>query len=513
MGKTRSITVLLREWLQSIVAEARIRFSSPLLPIAVLLYILLSGSVMYYDMRVFSSWMDAAEKIGVFQLYRAPELFGYTYRAVYPPLAPLVFLASYGLAEEAVREIVAATGSSTSLGLLGPLVVGFTLRLLLKIPIIASALALWDIMVRRFGRKVSTLILLGPPVLVVIAVYNFDLFMTLFLVLGVFEATRGNSVRAVVYTTIAALFKQPAVVALPLILLGIYRRRGLGEAGKALLVSAAIAAAIVTPFALGSGESFFKWIAGFHGTRPPQGPTVFTAAYTLSGYSFEEVAGLLEASTILMALSLLVVVIAYLYSSGDNDSLVYAVTASLLGILAFTKVVNPVYTLWAYPFIVALSAKKGTLKPVAIYLAGATMVYLWVMLLYFSALVTGTPVYLHEEARWLSAQEFKSMIYASLGPYSTLMDLFLLIGRSSSIVWYTALFIHNNWGLVELVLATIYTFSMAYLYFWLISLLLREKRRQRPGRILAKALQALPVPKLLRPSMSGKPGTPRPPPR
>ncbi len=454
---------------------------SPLLPIAVLLYIMLSGSVMYYDLKVFTSWSEAASKIGVFSIYKAPELLGYTYRTVYPPLAPLVFLASYSVAQEAARELVTATGSATTLGLLGVLVTGFAVRLLLKLPLIASALALWKLMVERFGRSVSGLILLGPPVLTVIAVYNFDLFMTLFLVAGVIEAGRGRVVRATLYTVIAALFKQPALVALPFILLYTYWAHGARRAVRAAIAAAAVAAAVVAPFAAGSGESFFKWVAGFHGDRPPQGPTLYTAFFTLAGYSLERTTVILKASTVLMAISLLLVLVLWTRKKSTSFwDLVYAVAASLLGVLAFSKVVNPVYTLWAYPFIVAIAAKKGVLRPVAVYLAGSTAVYAWVLLLYLSALVLGKPVYLHEEEKWLQPQEFQSILYASLGPYSPLLDLLLFIGRSSSLVWYAASTIYYNWGWIELGLALLYTGSMLYLYLWALGLLVG--RSLFPGR-------------------------------
>ncbi|MET1101479.1 MAG: hypothetical protein ABWW69_03235 [Pyrodictiaceae archaeon] len=439
------------------------------LPIALLLYILLSGFVTYYDLRVFINWSSIVDKTGLFGIYRASELLGYAYRVVYPPLAPLMFIASYDAVRGAISTL---TLSFSGLGAatLKQFIVPFIERILLKTPLMTSALALWRVVRRAYGRETSALILLGPPVLFVIALYNFDLPMILFAMASLTLLHRGRRRLSAILFSASVLSKQASIILLPVLLVHVYRKWG----GRAVLeylgITALTTSIVLAPFIAASGPALAKWMVEFQETRPPQGPSISTAVYVLSGYKETSLLSLTETvSTLLTVILIAYTLYLYLRRGGGLWNLTVSSAAVFTVLLAFSKVVNPVYTLWGYPFIAVLAARDKRMNRLFwAYIAASIVVYIWFFSLYSSALITSSPAYLYEERRWVGYSELVAMLRGSMGPYGLFLDLLLLIARSNHLLWSMASIMYQGWGIATALMAATYTMLMVYVYLGLL---------------------------------------------
>ena len=413
---------------------------------AVIVY--LAGFAMYYDYRIFTNWVYASRELGIHEIYCASRIFGPDYRVVYPPLAPTIFVASYTVYEKIANDVPLRLAS-------------YIERLTVKAPLIASLVALWALAARRLGeRRAYWLVLLGPPLLTVIAVYNFDLYMVLLLALSIEALLAGFPAVAGLLLGLSVLSKQIAVLGAPMLLLAAYRIGG-RHAALRLSLGAASAIVLAIPFTIVSPYDLLNSVLGFHGERPPQGPSIWYSMFVASGY---------HCSPALCSLWLILFAVLYALAliGAARDRVIdpYGYVAlAFTAYLATGKVVNPVYLAWPYAFTV-LSPRQSR-RLLALYLAAFSIVLLYYGLLFFGSASSGLPVYLPEEQRWMSPDEVRFYIFNSLSTHPLLAAL---VARVLSLepVRHLSHLILSSWVGVSLALSIAYTGLMVVTFLKLL---------------------------------------------
>ena len=439
----------------------------------IVLFLYLAGFAMYYDLSVFINWVYAAQELGVTRIYDAKEVFGFDYRVVYPPLSPTIFIANYVLAQSVVNQLEdrvlvvnSLVGSNVS-----PLL-QYLERLLVKMPIIIASLILWRMFKQRYGTKAAIVFAMGPPLLIVLTVYNFDLLMVLFLFLSITLLASGRYKLAAVSLAVSTLFKQIAILAYIPIALWLLRWRGLVVTTKYTIAYIGTLTIVLMPFIVVGGlDTIVNSILGFHEARPPQGPTIVSSLYYLV-WSFDSSNPLLN--TILFSwpivfVALLAVLFLKTKFRRDASSLEDLVAMVFTAYLVVGKVVNPVYTLWAYPFIVSAAFRYGRLQLVKSYIGLTLLVLTYFFLMYTSAYAVGGSVFLPEENRWIHYNELILHLYASFGPYSTLVDMYLSLIHLPLIRDIFTL-IYDNWWLTATILSIAYTVQAIKVLYKLVNL-------------------------------------------
>ncbi len=402
----------------------------------------LAGFAMYYDYSIFVNWVHASHELGIHKIYYASTIFGPKYRVVYPPLAPTIFIASYEVYEK------------LSIHVKQPLT-EYIERLTVKLPLILGLVALWILVARRIGfEKAYWLILLGPPLLTVIAVYNFDIIMVLLLYASLELALAGCFTLAGVLAGFSVLSKQTAILAVPAIMV-VASRLGGRRAVTRLIAGVAVSLLTAVPFIVGGLNPLFNSVVGFHGLRPPQGPTVWYTIFVWQGYecSFVSCELWLPAFT---ALYLFILYRAVRAKIVEPFSLVAAFMTSYL---ALGKVVNPVYLSWAYPFLVVSYGRRGKGRLLALYMLSYTAVLAYFGLLFFSSVSARIPVYLPEERRWISPHEVEAYIVESLSAHPLLLNMILTL-LSHPFSQVVSRLILSAWPYLALLLSVAYTAAM-----------------------------------------------------
>ncbi len=439
--------------------------------LALLLVVVLAASMWQsYDVSVFRNWVTATMELGITRIYLAHAVLGWSYRVVYPPLAPTVFVASY-LAGYQVYQAIAYTTESTSLGELVHSIGDMLLKLLVKLPLIVALLVLWRTVRRLCGRRAGALLLAGPPTLSVIAPYNFDVFMALFLVLAVLSLYERKTIRAGALTAIALLFKQPAALAAPALALYTLRAMGVREAAKYVAAIAVTSAVILAPFALHSQLAhLLDSIAGFHTARLPQGPTLWAALLPLTSYNIELVR---EASSLwILAFATLYSLPLFVHAARGRGRPEQLAAAALLAYLAAGKVVNPAYLFWAYPLILYTAYTSRDRRMLAAYLLASMIPAAHFTLLYLSTIAAKTSLFIEEEQRWYPYTKALEIVENSLA--KPLAKPVLLLAETPPLATLLAC-IASHWSFTALALALAYTLPMLYTYKRLLTQINNEK--------------------------------------
>jgi len=119
------------------------------------------------------------------------------------------------------------------------------------------------------------------------------------------------------------------------------------------------------------------------------GGALFAAAHHLGGYrprytpnlAYAQLSGsaataVADLSTAVMAAAILWVAWLYARSQGDGEDFVLAVAATVVGIVAFAKVLSPQYLVWLIAFVAAVATSVGVAGPLLLLLAlGLTQIW------------------------------------------------------------------------------------------------------------------------------------------
>jgi len=397
----------------------------------------------WYDIAVFSNWVIAFKELGLLKLYEAPRVFGVRFRNVYPPLAPIFYVANYELAEKMVYLISAILGMHQAPEYL----VLPALKLLLYLAIGVVGYVLW----RRLGAEAAVAWFLGAPTVAIAAAYNFDVFIALLILASLYAAYRGAIYASSILLALAVLIKPlPAVFYLPLLVI-VYRLRGRGAAAKYLLAGVLTGAAILAPFLAIDARSTLYWMIGFHAERPPQGPSIMLF-FRLLGTQPPHLLWLAAFT----ALTIPVVLLAYRRPSRSPERLGLLLVAMMAAYLAVGKVVNPQYYIWVYPLLLLAAIPSSTAAVIA-YNIGCASTSLYYLLSFIAGMATGH-VFIEDEERWYSTTY---LLKSSLHPALRGKVAHLLHDKPFT---EAAVILHNNWHIVAAVLAAINIAAMIIVY-------------------------------------------------
>jgi len=355
-----------------------------------------------YDVDIFINWVVAAKELGITSLYKAPEVFGERFRVVYPPLAPLIFVSNYMLAEYFAAKLVGVEHADVMY------LVAWALALV-KLSLVGLSIYIGYTIYKRRGLVYAAAWLAGLPVLTVVFMYQFDLYAAalLYMAFILYEA-RKYKLATLLYT-LSILVKPLTVLIAPILALYMIRECGLKTSFRLALLSTLVFLAIITPFVLGgSGPKLLsKWTIEFHLERPPQGPTITTLYYQLVSKD-------LSIPTICLAVLLLLTYYSFYKRVKQSDigidgvyrhSLFVFIIYMMLG-----KVVNPQY--YVFPYILAV--EMALIHLVVLMNLAAFFIDAYYIYNFIAGLKTGS-VFMPDEQRWYSV---KSLVYLSSAPHA-----------------------------------------------------------------------------------------------
>ncbi len=427
-----------------------------LLIVTVSVYIVLVLFINSYDYEVFKNWFSLYNDYGLTSIYHEWPVYGSEYRVVYPPLSPATFIVSYKIAHTLSLE-----------GLLGVVLE----RITVKLPMIAVIIVYAYFIKRLYGDSAGWLILLGPPVLLVVAAYDFEPFMMLSILLSLYLLSKGNPYGAGLFAAIATLYKPVAFVIFIYTALVIVRR-SIRLLLRYTSVYVAILGLVLAPFIHASGlNSIVDSIVFYHTNRPFQGPSLFSIL------QLSEVLDLKSPLSIPSLVMLLLIVAASLLlairSHGVED-LDYHMAASglLLSLIPlFGSIVNPVYFYWSYVLIIPIALKYG--EGVRIYaITGLLLIVvgLWYSIPMTISMVLDKPYYDEELQRYIKPEQVDEIINESIGIISPVDED--PITRSQSIVRLLASMAMHK-ALLRLILSTAYMGLSVILIYKLITITTR----------------------------------------
>ena len=345
----------------------------------------------HYDAKYFIEWAIVAQNYGVLALYQNSE------KVAYMPLTPMFFIVTYLAAKEAV-SIASIIGLTY---ILHPIDV---LRLILKIPIIASNIIVGYYIYRREGWDIAKLWFYGIPIWVVMWQYQFDPLMVMFMVLGVYYLLDKKLTKAGILIGMGAAFKYVPFLTLPFILKAI---KNLRDKLMFLLAFILPLAVSVTPFLILDLRDVVEKTLGFHMKRYPQMLSLFNLPYVLTSYRYQGSPLINFVWIPLFIMTYILLLWKLNVDLKDKNSVFIAFAASTLIFIIFNKVSNPQYILWPYPFLIYFAGKWYTSKPYfKTVLISATLIalILYPVLMFLPAAAVDRTVYVEEDAEWVPAR-------------------------------------------------------------------------------------------------------------
>jgi len=374
----------------------------------------------WYDVSIFENWVRAYKEVGLYRIYEVSLILGNTsYRVVYPPIPPIVYIVTHVLAEAVVSGINFVVSTAPEVGRALLAVADHLVRVVLKLPLLVFTLALGVVLWRRFGSEAIYWMLIGIPTLVTLANYQFDPLVAFFLYAAVvfIDSPRWGLYVSALAASLAILTKP--LVALPLLplLLHIYRRYGLRGVAKYVAVSLSIGVAVVMLFLIPNPNAFISNVLLFHSSRPPQYVSLWNLPVLLSGRSSQVVSIVntiwLPVMLAAVLASLVIPVKARYLQVGSLEDSIRLTLLILVVVLVLNKVVNPNYLLWAYPLAVhiALSKKNSSRKTLITYNLGAALATLWGGLYMLIPALVNDVVVIEETGELLPARH---ILYKSL---------------------------------------------------------------------------------------------------
>lgn len=355
-----------------------------------------------YDVDIFINWVVAAKELGITSLYKAPEVFGERFRVVYPPLAPLIFVSNYILAEYLAVKLVGVEHADVMY------LVAWALAFV-KLSLVGLSIYIGYIVYKRRGLVYAAAWLAGLPVLTVVFMYQFDLYAAalLYMAFILYEVERYRL--ATLLYTFSMLIKPLTILVAPILALYIARKCGWKTLLKLTLLAVFVSSAIVVPFVLGGSglKVLSKWAIEFHLERQPQGPTIATLYYQIMSKD------LFVPTACLIALLFLICYSFYKQVKHGNMSIrdVYKYSLLIFTIyMMLGKVVNPQY--YVLPYVLAVEVAAPHL--LALMNLAAFFIDAYYLYGFIAGLKTGS-VYIPDEQRWYSV---KSLVYLSSAPHA-----------------------------------------------------------------------------------------------
>lgn len=355
-----------------------------------------------YDVDIFINWVVAAKELGITSLYKAPEVFGERFRVVYPPLAPIIFVSNYMLAEHFAAKLVDIKHADVMC------LVAWALAFV-KLSLVGLSIYIGYIVCKRRGLVYAAAWLAGLPVLTVVFMYQFDLYVAALLYMAFMLYDVGRYRLATLLYTFSVLIKPLTALVAPLLVLYIVQKWGWRILFELALLATLVSSAIITPFVVdGSGlKVLSRWAIEFHLERQPQGPTIATLYHQITSND------LLVPTACLIFLLSLIYYSFYRQTKHGNMNMRNVYKYSLLVFIVYMmlgKVVNPQY--YVIPYILAIEIATPhllILMNLAAFFIDAYYLYGFI-----AGLKTGS-IYVPDEQQWYSV---KSLVYLSSAPHA-----------------------------------------------------------------------------------------------
>ena len=400
----------------------------------------------YYDARYFINWAVVAQKYGILYLYQ------YSDKVAYMPLAPVFFVILYVVAKEglSIASIIGLTYLLTPMDIL---------RLMLKVPLILSSLAVGYYLYRREGWGVARFWFYGIPVWMVMWQYQFDPIMVMFTVIGAYCLLDGRISRSGLLLGIGASFKYVPFLMVPFIL------KGLREAREKVKFLASFSLPILlstAPFLMVDISDAVKKTFGFHMERYPQMLSIFNIPYVISYYTLHGWDWINYLWLPLFAGTYLWLLWRMRVDLEDKDSLFAAFAAATLTFILFNKVSNPQYILWPYPFLVYFAHKWRIPRPnfkMALVAATLVALVLYPVLMFLPAAAVDRTVYAEEDASWVPARLM--IIYSFDGRARFLISELIYV--MEYFTWDLMCALYNNFNIIGASLIIVYNTLLAFI--------------------------------------------------
>ena len=245
----------------------------------------------------------------------------------------------------------------------------------------------------RDGRAYLALALaaLAPAALGPITLNSFDYWPALLMTASVAALACDRTKAGFALLGVATAAKLFPAGLLALALLFTIRRHGRARVRGALVAYVAAVAVIFAPFAaLGAGGLRFSLhVQVSRGLQLESlGATMLAAAHHLGAYdvtytpnlAYAQLAGpfasaIATISTVAMVAAVALVAWLYRRTPGDPRDFVEAAAATLMGIVAFAKVISPQYLLWVVALVAAASTARRLVAPLLLLALGLTQVW------------------------------------------------------------------------------------------------------------------------------------------
>ncbi|MEM0031684.1 MAG: hypothetical protein QXM43_03725 [Desulfurococcaceae archaeon] len=403
----------------------------------------------YYDVRYFISWYD-----DFFAKNKILEVYTSSSKVAYPPLAVLIFTAIHLLATKISSDII-------------------IWRLIDKIPLLISFNLVYFLLRKNYGKFASYLWLLNFVAYAFIYAYQFDLIMSLFILLAMISIDKNNYSSYALWLTLAALIKYPVAVLLFIPIIDLLRNRNYKELVKYMLVITSVVSIIVLPFFIVNPQAFIEKVLLFHAKRPPQQMSIWAIPVYFVRYDLSMLPGFINTAWIIP----FTLYFAYiLYSawrdmvSGKLDYYVKYMVLLVSGFLILSKVSNNSYFLWLSPSLIVFISRIRNhdlqlAKRLSMFylFAAFTVTFLFGIVAILVQIVAGYPVFMFEDWNWVPMDKFlvEGLGYAPFD-YLYLLTLFL---RSIQPFMETCRSIAVVHHYLLIALCLIYNSSLAYFIY------------------------------------------------
>lgn len=372
----------------------------------------------YYDIKIFENWVVVYKYMGLYKIYEVPLSLGnISYRVVYPPIPPLIYIGTHWLVDVIVNAVTSVSRSVPEVGQALLAATDHLVRGVIKLPLLIFTIALAVLLWRRFGSEASYWVVIGVPTIVTLANYQFDPLVAFFLYLAIIglDVPRAGLYVSSISVALVVLTKPLAAIPLLPLVIYIYRKMGLGGLVRYVAVALGVVLAFVLPFFLANPYAFLYNVILFHSSRAPQYVSIWNALVLLSGRNPEVVrlVSMMWLPVMLAAVGGTFLLLKRRLDIADKDHVILMTLILMTIVLVLNKVVNPNYLLWAYPLIVHLAFSRnlklrGTL---IVYNAAAALAALWGGLYMLIPALVNDVVVIEETGEILPARDF---IYKSL---------------------------------------------------------------------------------------------------
>ena len=353
----------------------------------------------FYDIMWWLEWYDIAKSHGILDIYILCTIP--SCKIPYPPLAPLLFIASYGLAT--------------------PLPLGLRMLIVKLLLVLLPGILIFIILYRIKGSKAAILWIFSFPFLQLLIALQFDVLVALFLILAVILLWKDRYYLSAVSLALATLIKHALIVLLPIGLYIAYRRKNLRASFLYLILFMFTISAISIPFMLQDPTSFLNNVLYFHSHRIPQDLSLWAIPTVLFERSIVSLNILQWCWTLFYAIVYLALFIVFrrinIWKSLEGISI--AMTMTLLAFITMSKIGNFNYLVWIVPIgILGLYGISRTKAVFFVALLSAAILFGWapyIALLYLPPAVLGKPVFIPEDlALWNARYLFSHFINQNL---------------------------------------------------------------------------------------------------